>query len=97
MSKAALILSKADSVRQAKRMRDAFDIYLLLSAPESKAVAAKRIELSRSFRQASDQSSLLKAFLIDHPEGFDRNVQAYLPSTDTLPSPSKYVRKTLYT
>ena len=34
MDESALILSKTESVKQNKRMRDAFDIHFLLSSPE---------------------------------------------------------------
>jgi hypothetical protein len=96
MNEAALILSKSESVKQAKRMRDAFDIYFILAGPGGESVAIKLRQLSASFPQVSEQLRHLEAFLRDHPDKFDQNVQGYLPDHVISPGPSDYVRKLLF-
>ncbi len=96
MDEAALILSKADSVKQAKRARDAFDIYFVLAGPKGETVASRLSQLSTSFAQVSDQLSLLRKFLNENSEKFDTNVSTYLGKTSVSPRPSEYVGTLLF-
>ena len=57
LSPAAAILSKCESVKIAKRTRDAFDIYYILSGRQGDHVAAQLRDLSNEFPQVSDVSA----------------------------------------
>jgi hypothetical protein len=96
MDEAALILSKADSVKQAKRARDAFDIYFLLAGPAGPTIAKKLKALSTSFPQVSEQLNLLRKFLDDNPDRFDKSVLTYLVENSVSAKPSEYVRMLLF-
>jgi hypothetical protein len=96
MDEAASILSKAESVKLDKRLRDAFDIYFLLAGPAGPTVAKRLKQLSTSFPQVSDQLSLLLKFLNDNSDKFDANVFAYVGNNSVSPRASRYVRELLF-
>jgi len=97
MDEAGLILFKCDSVKQAKRIRDAFDVYFLLAPPKGTAIAARLKGLSATFPQVSQQLILLEAFLRDHANKFDDNVYAYMDHRVVIHhSPAQYVRVLLF-
>ncbi len=96
MNEAALILSKADSVKQAKRTRDAYDIYFLLSSQEGHTVAEDLKRLSTSFPQVATQIGLLQNFLSENPDRFDQNVSAHLGDSSVSSQPSEFVRALLF-
>ncbi|MBZ5659881.1 MAG: hypothetical protein LAO08_05680 [Acidobacteriia bacterium] len=96
MDESALILSKADSVKQDKRARDAFDIYFLLSGPEGQKIAKKLKSLSASFPQVSMQLEHLHKFLKEHSNQFDKNVANYFTHKSVAVEPSRYVRELLF-
>jgi hypothetical protein len=96
MDESALILSKADSVKQDKRARDAFDIYFLLFGPQGQHIADQLKHLSASFPQVSLQLERLHRFLVEHPEKFDKNVLSYCRENPRVAKPSEYVRTLLF-
>jgi hypothetical protein len=77
LSPAAAILSKCESVAIAKRTRDAFDIYFILSGNNGRSHAAKLKQLSTEFPQVSAQLDSLKTFLSGSPDRYNENVSQH--------------------
>lgn len=96
MDEAALILSKAASVKQDKRPRDAFDIYFLLAGSDGRVISQKLKKLATAFPQVSQQLEHLRKFLNEQSEKFDKNVSVYLGSNSVSVKPSEHVRVTLF-
>ena len=70
----AFILSKCESVSVAKRTRDAFDIYYLLSGVGGTKAADDLLSLTQKFDQVDRQVEKLRVFLMDSSGKFDANV-----------------------
>jgi hypothetical protein len=96
MDEAGLILSKAISVKQQKRPRDAFDIYYVLANPRGSETSVMLTRLGRSFPQVSEQLEHLRRFLSESQVTFDANVKRYLGKYSPPVSPSEYVRTMLF-
>lgn len=96
MDEAALILSKSESVTQAKRPRDAFDIYFLTSGSDASAISGKLKGLATSFPQVSRQLDALRKFLNEQSDKFDLNVSRYLDGHTVSIKPSEHVRTVLF-
>jgi hypothetical protein len=96
MDEAALILSKCESVAQAKRPRDAFDIYFLTSGSGAFAISDKLKRLATSFPQVSRQLDALGKFLSEQSDKFDLNVSRYLGGHTISIKPSEHVRTLLF-
>ncbi len=77
LSPAAAILSKCESVRIAKRTRDAFDIYYILSGANGASVADELKQLSAKFPEVADQLTHLKSFLSKEPDRYNANVSLH--------------------
>lgn len=96
MDEAGLVLSKAISVKQPKRPRDAFDIFYVLASPRGPDISAQLVQLSAKFPQVSEQLAHLRRYLAENHSIFDRNVGKYL-RTRLLPfAPSEFVRTKLF-
>lgn len=94
LDEVGLVLSKGVSVSQVKRPRDAFDIYYVLSGPESAKIAARLKSLHLS--NAPDQPlESLKKFVTDSGNVFDDNVSQYMPGGQRVRA-AEYVRKLLF-
>jgi hypothetical protein len=79
LNEAGLILSKTKSVQQAKRPRDAFDIYYVSTGPGGAQAAATIQTLVGEIEEIADQVKTLQIWL-SSPENskvFDRNVRRY--------------------
>ncbi len=96
MDEAGFILSKAISVKQQKRPRDAFDIYYVLANPKRSHISAKLVQLGRTFPQVSEQLEHLRRFLTENQRIFDANVAKYLGNYSPAVAPSEYVRTMLF-
>ncbi len=96
MDETGFILSKAISVKQQKRPRDAFDIYYVLANPKRSHISAKLVQLGRTFPQVSEQLKHLLRFLTENQRIFDANVAKYLGNYSPAVAPSEYVRSMLF-
>lgn len=74
LSPAAAVMSKCESAKVAKRTRDAFDIYYLLTGAHGKALAKELRNLAAMYPQVQAQLGHLKDFLEERPDRFNENV-----------------------
>lgn len=81
LSPEACLLSKCESCGNKKRTRDAFDIYYMLTSDNVNTYREKLLNLSRDNQLVFKQMEILKSFLLDKGEVFDRNVAMYTKST----------------
>lgn len=70
----ALVLSKCESASNAKRTRDAFDIYFALTGPNGAAAATELRRLAEGSPDVSAQLDKLRQLLRDEKRPFDLNV-----------------------
>jgi hypothetical protein len=77
LSATAFILSKCESVSTAKRTRDAFDIYYMISSVSGSQHAEELCSLAKRFPQVDGQVGRLRCFLRDSPDQFNRNVSLH--------------------
>jgi hypothetical protein len=96
MGEAAGILSKCVSVRQAKRHRDAFDIYYILSGVTGTAAAAQLLQLGAIFPQVATQLGQLAAYLETDAEAFNANVARFTGQYRPPLAPSLFVCDSLF-
>jgi hypothetical protein len=95
MDEVGLVLSKAISVKQQKRPRDAFDIYYVLANPNGSHISAQLIQLGQKFPQVSEQLAHLRRYLTESQLTFDAYVAKYLGKYLPPVAPSEYVRTML--
>jgi hypothetical protein len=97
LDEVGLVLSKCDSVRHEKRRRDAFDIYFVLTGSNGDDVGLRLRRLGRTFPQVQQQLDLLRAYLGNAKNSFDRNVSLFAPNLGNVsPPPSNYVWRKLF-
>jgi hypothetical protein len=80
LNEAGLVLSKCQSIKTAKRDRDAFDMYLMLSQPDN----SKTIFQLRTISKGNEDVRFLLNDCCNYVEGnsliFDKNVIKFFPS-----------------
>jgi hypothetical protein len=96
MDEVGLVLSKAISVKQQKRPRDAFDIYYVLANPHGSHISAQLVQLGQKFPQVSEQLAHLRRYLTESQPTFDANVAKYLGKYLPPVAPSEYLRTMLF-
>lgn len=77
LNEAGLVLSKLNSVKQAKRPRDSFDIFYVLGGPKGHAAARQVRQLANDFDEIGEQVESLVRWLDANSSIFDRNVSRY--------------------
>lgn len=97
LNESAAILSKCLSVKQAKRRRDAFDIFYILTAEGGQAVSQKLRKLGSTYPQVEEQLGELREFLENSGNVFDANVNVYIGNPQGWPErPSQVVHRCLF-
>jgi hypothetical protein len=97
MEAAGLIVSKCTSVKNPKRERDAFDIYMTLTAEDGAETAAKVKALARKYAEVEEQTDRLGRFLGQEARIFDKNVAVYARGYAPEKSPAEAVKALLFT
>jgi hypothetical protein len=77
LDNAGLILSKCQSASKAKRARDSFDIYYVLSGVDGAATAQRLIYLAKTFPQIDEQLKHLREYLEKSPNIFNDRVRQF--------------------
>lgn len=94
LDEAGLILSKLNSVKIAKRPRDAFDIFYTLAGPNG-AVAGERItQLAGEIEEVKEQIQSFRRWIDIKAHIFDGNVERYM-SVGSNERPSAVVERML--
>lgn len=77
LSQAALVLSKAESVKEPKRPRDAFDIYFVLSGPNGGEIHRELSDLAARHPAVAERLSNLRSWIIEESEAFKSRVEQF--------------------
>lgn len=95
LNEAGLIITKARSIRSAKRPRDAFDIFYVLTGPKSDEILAKLAELRKADFGIREEIDSLLNYVSEHKNNFDHNVRHYAGNFDFPEEPYVTIRKLL--
>lgn len=77
LDEVALVLSKASSVKNEKRTRDAFDIYYVLHGPRRNQIVSRLLELAKKYQPIKMQLNELIEWISEDPDKFDSNVDQF--------------------
>jgi hypothetical protein len=77
LDEVALILSKASSVKNEKRTRDAFDIYYVIYGPHKDRIVATLRNLAAEYSSVKEQLDQLIEWISKMRETFNANVNQY--------------------
>jgi hypothetical protein len=77
LNEVALVLSKAKSVQNEKRTRDAFDIYYVFCGPQRDQIVVALRQLASEYSAVREQLDQLNEWILKNQEGFSANVSKY--------------------
>lgn len=77
LTESAFILSKAESVREAKRPRDAFDIYYVVAGPRHDEIRTELTELAVRHQSVVERLTQLADWIEEHAASFTDRVELY--------------------
>jgi hypothetical protein len=93
LDEAALILSKASSIKNEKRPRDAFDIYyVLFGAANFRTVETLR-RLATKYPDVSGQLDILLTWITENKDKFDGSVNQF--AKEQIPNPADNILRVL--